>query len=215
MYYKQLDKIPQLPEELAQDCINSITDKNITVLGSELGLMIPKPVYINYNNRVNLTDANGHSIKSAIYKRYDVSNRVAAWVQENIHSELTNNYRLGVQVFEHPFPGEEIVAAPHIDGPRGSIVMNFILSTGGPSVTTEWYIEKGYPVLRMKEHRTGLYLNSYTNLDKLCETTFPQKTWVGIEARAVHALGHLTSNRIALSVGLTQEWWNDVAKRYG
>ena len=213
-YFKIFDKIPQLTPELEQDCLDSITDDaNLSMAGAALGVQ-GKPVPI-YGDHSKLTDASGLPIKGAVYKRYNATERVAQWVQENIHQDIPNDYHIGVQMFEHKFPGEATTSAPHVDGPRGAYVLNYMLKPGGSSVTTEWYIQRGYPLLRLKEHQTGLYLKTFAGLDKVYETTCPVRQWHSLEIRAIHTIANLTEDRVALSVALTAQQWDDVAKRYG
>jgi len=209
-FYNQFDKIPQLPAHLVREAYGCMRAGNMTTAGKDADGN-PKPIYGDYSV---MRDQHGNTITGATYKRFNPTQSIIDWVATNIHEKLNNKYVVGVQIFLHKFPGQSITSGPHVDGPRGDYVLNYCLDAGGDNVLTEWYQQQDFPILRHPEHQTGLYLKTFEGLSKIHEVKCPVNTWHSLEIRALHTVANLTRNRIALSLGITQEMLDNIASRY-
>jgi hypothetical protein len=214
-YYTEFTKLPPLPEHLVQEALQCIEDEdNITKLDYVMGTDTPSKSFPIIGDHRRLTGYDGLTpVKGAVYKRYNPTQNLIDWVRQNIHPS-TGGFigNIGVQVFRHSYPGEVTTSAPHIDGPRGSFVINYILKTGG-DVKTQWFIENGKPFIRLDDHAKGLYIKTFKGLDKVHEVQIPERKWHSLEIRAIHTIDNLTSDRVALSIGLRPEWFEDLKSR--
>ena len=205
-FYKELGQIPMLPEELVQEAYKCIRPNN------QISSKKTTPVIGDYTVAI---DKDENIITGAIYNRFNASTAIIDWVSDNIHKKLDNDYNIGVQIFLHNFPGQSIVTGPHIDGLRGDYVLNYCLDPGGDNVTTHWYQEIDQPIIRRQlGPHPGFSLNSFEGLSTIAEVICPVNRWHGINVRVLHAVTNLTSTRVALSLGVTEDMFKDIVNRY-
>lgn len=204
-FYTLFDKIPKLPEHLILEAQNCVRPDNMTQTNKGNNRV---PVLIDYS----LPD--DQAINGVTYHRYNASASIIEWVTENIHEKLIRPYLVGIQLFNHKLPGQVITSGPHVDGPRGDYVLNYCLEPGGDNVLTQWFQQDGFEVIRHQAHQTGLYLKTFDGLTKIQEVKCPVKEWHGLEIRALHTVANLTSNRLALSLGIPQDILPDIINRF-
>lgn len=87
---------------------------------------------------------------------------------------------------------------PHVDWGREQFLM-YILDTGGENVTTNFYIEPGYPLYR-KWIPFLSKIEDTRQLIKVYTATLKPKTWYYMNANIIHDVVGMTSPRIAISV---------------
>jgi len=219
MLYK-LPDLPKVPQHLVDEALLMIQDEdNIAYATPTVGPYAG--IYSQVRSKTTWIDqTDGSKKRSAAYSRYMASQELIEWLKQNIHSDIGRddpNFTMviasvGIQIFEHNFPGEALTFKPHIDGPRGDYVLNYVIEAGGDSVYTKWYRAEGQPVLR-PEHRKGLYLTSMKSLVLLDQVVVPQGSWSLVESRAIHTVDNLTSRRVSISIGFTVDqcarWLNE------
>ena len=221
MLYK-LPNLPKVPQHLVDEALLMIQDDdNIAYATPTVGpyagtysQVRSEPIWIDQTD--------GSKKRSAAYSRYTVSQELLEWLKQNIHPDIgighdDPNFRMiiakvGIQIFEHDSPGEVLTFKPHVDGPRGDYVLNYVIEAGGDSVYTKWYRAEGQPLIR-PEHRKGLYLTSMKGLVLLDQVVVPQGSWSLVESRVIHTVDNLTSRRVSLSIGFTVDqcarWLNE------
>lgn len=215
MLHKTID-LPQMPQEYIDHVLEIIKDdRNIAYATATIGPRIGKLLQIR-GDHGDITYHNGTKRRSAIYKRFVVPDYIHQWLNKNVDPRITNPKvtaknqgkplvgKLGIQVFEHSSPGEILTYAPHVDGPRGHYILNYIISAGGNNVVTQWWQHGNDPITR-PEHGAGLFLKSHDNLTLVEETVFPQRSWALLDARPIHSIDNLESPRVSISIGYAIE----------
>lgn len=207
-FYRLFGNLPALPGDLERLCLEQIaSDDNLTRFINEV-TFITQIMDTHYGE---ITDSDDQPVPCADYRRFNAPQPVIDWVNQHIHPKLgVSDFEIGVQVFRHRHPGQRAVYAPHVDGPRGAWAINYILEPGGDSVTTRWYQEENYPIIRHMAHYRGLNLRSFRGLTEIHQVQCPVRVWHGLETRALHTVCDLESDRISLSMGASLEVISDL-----
>lgn len=209
--YCWFDSLPSLPYELEKLCLDQIQkDDNLTrYIDPVTFLTLTMDTHYEY-----IADSHGQPVPCADYRRFNAPQAVIDWVSQCINPGIgRHDFEVGIQMFRHRHPGQLAIYAPHVDGPRGAWVINYIFDTGGSDVSTCWYQQKGYPVIRHMAHHRGLNLKSFQDLIEVDRVKFPARSWVGLETRAVHTVVNLESDRIGLSIGASLDLIRDLQTR--
>jgi len=146
---------------------------------------------------------NGHTYKRATYRRYNLPDRVAEWVKENI-GEFG---QVGSQLM---FAGQAFT--PHSDGGPRRYILNYLIDAGGPEVMTQWFQEQNYDLIR---EGPALQFPEGENLTLIKSTVIPEKSWTAIFGKVIHAVVGIEHSRVQLSIGFSAEEFLKLKERHG
>lgn len=183
--------LPDPPEQIIDQAYHAYEEKKkIGFIETNLHQV---PGHKEYRTReVCLRD--GSRLNSIESYRYWISEDFEHWIKDHVQQETLG---CGINVFED---GE--LVAPHVDANR-NFSIQYILETGGDSVETAWYRQKGKDILRpdirhvFDLDKIVLDYNQLEELDRIC---FPAKTWVCLSTNILHAVENLQGRRLALQI---------------
>lgn len=129
----------------------------------------------------------------AVYRRYHLSEKAAEWVKENIgeYSEMGSQLMRNGSAF-----------TPHTDGGPRRYILNYLVNAGGPAVETQFLLEPGQEVVR---DGPPLQLPNSSDLKLLASVIAPEKSWMMLYGKIIHAVVGITSKRIQLSISFSAE----------
>jgi hypothetical protein len=156
------------------------------------------PGHKEYRNR-SVKYKDGNSVNSVESIRFWISKEYDDWIIENVQPEVKG---CGVNIFERG-----PLVAPHVDANR-NYQIQYLLETGGDSVETAWYQEKGKEVLRPDiRHVFDLdkLVLDYNDLVELDRVVFPKHKWVCINTNIIHAVENIESRRMSLQISRQSE----------
>jgi len=173
-YYKTLN-LPGIPAELISNLGNSeFTKSQAQITSFDDWTMTRGTKVISNESR-------------AAYMRFDVGDQLIDWVRNNISDQYHN---IGMSYWQGGS-----VALPHTDLSR-DVVLLYLLSTGGDRVETKFWRYNGQT--RCEGH---VHPKSYDELELLESVVLKPNTWHMLDAKVVHSVENLTSDRVALQLG--------------
>jgi hypothetical protein len=142
----------------------------------------------------------GH--QRAVYRRYNLSQEAANWVRENIgeYSEVGSQLMRNGSAF-----------TPHTDGGPRRYILNYLLDAGGPAVETQWFCEKGQDL-----NRDGppMQFPDSSKLELVKTTIAPEKSWMMLYGKVIHAVVGITNKRIQLSISFSAEEFKQLKDKH-
>jgi len=124
--------------------------------------------------------------QDAGYARWTVHPELKSWLAENISSDVD---LAGYQVIS-----EDVNA--HCD--KRLWAVNYIINTGGPTVTTTLWQQPGQPVSR----ESRVKLPEYAKLNILESVCIEPGRWHILNTRVLHSVKGIKTERSAITVGL-------------
>jgi hypothetical protein len=160
---------------------------------------------------------NGKYLCYARYNRHVLDSRYYAYV-ENLIPELAGHIvSIGLQtIFNAIGCADGVRMLPHTDGAaRGRHCLHFIIEPGGENVTTTWYQEKNFPLVRQPRVPTDKLVTMH-NLDKITDVTFIKNTWGIFRTDIIHDVKIIQTSRIAFTVGFSDDAiFETIVNKYG
>jgi hypothetical protein len=182
MFYKILD-LPKIPQNLLQFQLYPTIIRSVDMThGRE---------YIK----------NGQPIQSVHYTKMEANEKLKNWIVDNVPGVTSD------MIFLQSFTGGGTTQLIHSDILR-VFALNYIIDTGGDSVTTTWYQENEQPLSRYKDpaiHGLGQANNKiidYDNCAVLEQVQFKQHQWSLIRTDVLHDIDHMTGVRSAVSIAI-------------
>lgn len=129
------------------------------------------------------------------FKKFHVSDSIKNWLEKNIIPVLGDclpSYDFSVQKILKSYADRP----PHTDG-YGNLLLYYIINNGGNCVSTNWYQEEGFPLMRSPNLKT---YKSFEKLTKVFNTVLPIKKWLLLESNILHNLSNMQSDRIGLAI---------------
>ena len=169
--FKYLDSLPPVPAELLLD---------------------PIP---NYNkDNIGFQDG-GTNWYDATYTRWGTNEPLLAWLRENITDVVG---LAGIQIMNWPdhVPAGKRKVNPHCD--KRKWALNYVYETGGPSVATTFYCEKGLNRVR----GPGTRLTNFDSLEILESVVVEPNRWHIISTNVLHGVTNVHTTRKAVTIGL-------------
>jgi len=183
-YYKILHDLPRVPLDIEIQAF----DEAMLIKNRCLN-----PVPESYKDRWFI-GRDGTPQQSSGYPRNDLGEDFLQWIKQNIASEIID---AGVSFTERPYRS---TLGAHTDRTRRYSLL-YVLQPGGARVITKWYREPGHEIWR-----DGIvHINDHTNLELLTELEIPTRTWVCINARCIHSVEGIQTQRIGINVSLDQD----------
>ena len=153
----------------------------------------------------------------ARYARYAIDLRYHAYV-ETLVPELTGAIRdIGLQhIFNEIKWAQGTLMQPHTDGvDRGRHCLQFLMETGGENVTTAWWQEKNFPLVRTPRNLSDRVI-SKDDLTKVTEVIFTKNTWTIFRTDIIHDVKIIQTSRIAFTVGFSDDAiFETIVNKYG
>ena len=153
----------------------------------------------------------------ARYARYAVDLRYHAYV-ETLVPELTGVIRdIGLQhIFNEIKWPQGTLMQPHTDGmARGRHCLQFLIETGGENVTTAWWQEKNFPLVRTPRNLSDRVI-SKDDLTKVTEVTLAKNAWTIFRTDIIHDVKIIQTSRIAFTVGFSDDAiFETIVNKYG
>ena len=171
--YCFLDFLPQIPDELL------------------FGLHVykkHKPL-VSFVNRQAL----GKDTKNSSYQRFDIEGKLRQWLKFNIVHDPID---FGI-AFDN-IDNVEVDHFPHVDNSR-HYSLNYVITTGGDNVVTNFYQEDGELVQRDNAFK---FVNDYANLNIIDSVKIPAGRWVLLNARVIHGVNNLRTERNSIQISL-------------
>jgi len=178
--YKFVD-LPQVPQEIIDQSLNSISDNNI----HEDWWWWPKSA-----SEVDIVD--NKSKQSVAFVQYKLSENVKDWFRENIVTSGYNAINIS-KTTEGDHKGA------HTDKTRDYVLI-YLLALGGEKPYTVWYKEKEKSLIREKKARVHDY-NLLTEIDRV---HIPLNKWCILNSRILHGVDLLSSSRVGFHIGLNE-----------
>lgn len=138
----------------------------------------------------------------ASYRRYGLSEASEQWVKENIGEFGECSCQL---------MRDGTAFLPHTDGGPRRYIINYLIKTGGDNVATQFFIEHGKDLIR---DGVPLHVNNSDQLDLVESVIAPEKSWMIMFGKVIHAVAGLESPRIQLSIALSAEEFLKVKERF-
>jgi hypothetical protein len=108
---------------------------------------------------------------------------------------------------------------PHIDGDkRGRHCLQYLLDTGGTDVTTTWYKENNYSIVRPPSATDSrdITVVKLDSLTKVEEVIFDPNRWAIFRTDIIHGVEPILTNRCAITIGFTnQKLFDTLISKYG
>lgn len=139
----------------------------------------------------------------ANYRRYGLSQASIDWIKENIGE--CGEYSCQLMRDGSAF-------LPHTDGGPRRYIINYLIKAGGASVATQFFQEPGQDLVR---DGPPLHVNNSENLTLVHSVIAPEKSWMILFGKVIHAVTDLESPRIQLSLALSAEEFLKVKERFG
>jgi hypothetical protein len=182
-YYKILDHLPAVPQELIDKAYNSID----TQLDS-----MPSGHWNKISTIKILVD--GVEKTNAPMLAYSLNNEMQSWVHENITDRDITNVRISVSNSDET----KDTNGAHCDLSRDYALI-YLLENGGPNHKTVFYKERDKLLWRNKGERC----DDYSLLEEIDSIAIPLKTWVLLTTTVLHGVVNIPKQRVAIQVGLT------------
>ena len=153
---------------------------------------------INNNDYIKQPDERHKQLpahRRATFARYSVNDQVLNWLRDNISTSLE---LAGLQKMTWPddaIPGKRLII-PHTDAARHWAI-SYIFETGGPNVTTTFYQENGFPLVRKSDT-----LFKGDNLTVHEQLVIEPYRWHMIKTNVIHGVENVLTQRQAISIGL-------------
>jgi hypothetical protein len=147
---------------------------------------------------------NGNPIQSVHYTKMKANEQLKNWIVNNVPG-ITED-----MIFLQSFTGGGTTQLIHSDILR-VFALNYIIDTGGNSVTTTWYQEKEQPLSRYKDpaiHGLGQAndrIIDYDNCLVLEQVQFKKQQWSLIRTDVLHDIDNMTGVRAAVSIAILPE----------
>jgi hypothetical protein len=192
MFFEILD-LPPIPLHLIQEIrLRLENDKQFLAKKSYQTL----PGFEEYRNR-KLLHPNGEIKSSVTADRYLPSDALTLWIATNVHSNpISININL-TNVNSDTF-------GPHVDPGRRQIII-YVIDPGGDNVTTKWWQQIGYPVIRTDLQDITLKYNAdvsdYTQLKECASLCIRPGQWVKFcDTAILHSVENLITPRLTVQI---------------
>ena len=137
---------------------------------------------------------------------------------ETLVPELTGAIRdIGLQhIFNEIKWAQGTLMQPHTDGvDRGRHCLQFLMETGGENVTTAWWQEKNFPLVRAPRNLSDRVI-SKDDLTKVTEVILTKNTWTIFRTDIIHDVKIIQTSRIAFTVGFSDDAiFETIVNKYG
>ena len=169
----------------------------------------------------NIFDKNINYNEIALYTRHTLSEETQNKLLKILPVELQGSIRdCGLQQLSNSKNSPEgTYMRPHIDGnKRGRHCLQYLLDTGGTDVTTTWYKENNYSIVRppsVTDFR-DITVVKLDSLIKVEEVIFDINRWSIFRTDIIHGVEPILTTRRAISIGFTnQELFDTLISKYG
>ena len=169
----------------------------------------------------NIFDKNINYNEIALYTRHTLSEETQNKLLKILPVELQCSIRdCGLQQLSNSKNSPEgTYMRPHIDGnKRGRHCLQYLLDTGGTDVTTTWYKENNYSIVRppsVTDFR-DITVVKLDSLIKVEEVIFDINRWAIFRTDIIHGVEPILTNRRAITIGFTnQELFDTLVLKYG
>lgn len=199
MYYKKMENLPRLPEDLKQELV----EEAVRIFATQ------QENRILYHRRFELDDSTtlnymGHEDMqfyeqsggvSCLAMNADLENRVKEFFKQANHP-VTNQFEYYGFLYVEGGP----YCAPHIDDlERRRNGFQLLLKSGGSDTTTAWWEPKeDYKDSKIIDY-SGI---PYSKLDKVGEACLEENVWYWMKFDTIHSVEKLESLRIFLGTGI-------------
>ena len=153
---------------------------------------------VGYYQERFLTNWHGRSFAAATNLRIR-HEEFEIWLKENIISEYVH---AGLNYCNAPPASYATSCGAHTDATRLYTLL-FNVQSGGPDVSTNFWQEQGYPVMR-EPKCSGLDTDKLHLLDSI---VIPPNTWCILYTMVLHSVDDLVAPRITFQVGLNDHPW--------
>jgi hypothetical protein len=130
----------------------------------------------------------------ANYTRWGIRDDLRDWLRVNI----TENLALaGLQTMTWPDGHDQQKdVLPHCD--RRNWAVNFVIESGGPAVTTSFYLEPGQSTYRP----AGCRIDDFGKLIQVWSGVIETGRWHIINTRVLHGVENIVTQRRAVTIGI-------------
>lgn len=177
MLFRYIDNLPAIPQNLLNELLPGITDQKLQ--------------FVNPDRQ--LSDGS----KNILYQRWELTANLEKWIRENITANFDT---AGIQILDFSARQSERLL-PHTDSSPRRWVLNYSISAGGDNVITSFYQEKDHPIVRDPLCRP----DSIENLELLESHKIQCFRWHLLKTCVIHEVVGVTSQRIAISLGIDSD----------
>lgn len=180
MFFKYLDELPRIPNELIQELKEYVAQQQVQFVSPTRHL-----------------EAGDKKIENILYKRWALPNRLETWIKENISDAYDS---IGFQIHDVSARGGTD-HLPHTDSFPRRWVLNYNIQLGGDNVLTSFYQEKNQPLFR--DHLTRP--TSLDDLELLETIKIEPFRWHVLSSLVIHGVTGIESKRMAISIGINSQ----------
>jgi hypothetical protein len=158
------------------------------------------PLHLLNNPTIDMIGFSEHRLPDeANYTRWSINNSLVEWLLTNI---TTNVNMAGLQKItwnDQVCAGDRIIN-PHCDKRKWAI--NYIIETGGPAVTTTFYHQPNFSVLRDPATRVPVG----TELKMIKQVIIEPNKWHILNTNVLHGVENVETQRQAITIGLNTDF---------
>jgi hypothetical protein len=168
---------------------------------------IPKDLIDNMSIGDNIRITKTDLPMEATYSRWTINSEIINWLHTNIS---TNIDLAGLQkmTWTDSAPAYKRIVRPHCAQRRWAI--NYIIEPGGSEVTTTFYRQPGFPIVR--EPFTRILVDS--ELTILEQKIIEPNRWHILNTNVLHGIENAVTQRQAITIGLNTNNPFDVIRGY-
>lgn len=190
MYYKVLNTLPTIPDDLLDQTIEyALTN------GSVDDPLVNNPT-TKYNERIiqreNLIEQN------KLFHKKSLHPQLLMWIKQNITDKFTGASLAST----YNVNGKTL--APHVDRTR-SYTLIYLLQSGGINHRTIFYSA----INHCGNYKRGEQFE-YNEVEEVDSIQIPVKKWVILDASVPHSVENIPNTRIAIQLGLEINPWKDI-----
>lgn len=197
-----LDKLPKIPDNLLKQQEEEFArwhesgiEKNY-LQRSFLNRAEERFKYFEDYKPLQRKLVSGEIAHSINYERWDLTNELNLWVEENI----CKGDNIGMQISFPVTPGSH-KHLPHTDSHPRRWVLNYMWETGGEKVRTQIYHERG----QLLERQAMLAPTNFDKLELLRSFIIQPHRWYLLNTRVIHEVVGISGCRKTISMGISDE----------
>lgn len=175
LLFQYVDHLPSVPVELIEQAKQHIHTQPVDHAVPARTVVVNNSTYRNVD-----------------YNRHCASTELTEWIRSNISQ---NYVSMGVQI-QNPNKVNH-THYPHTDTAPRHWVLNYNIQPGGDQVTTHWYQERGYPLIREGTTRPS----NLDDLEIVDSVQIQSFRWHLLNTSVLHGVTGIQHSRIAITIG--------------
>ncbi len=180
---KQLDFLPELPQDLFDEAMNIALDESSSVPSTgELYKELSPKIWFR-----EIKDIDGKVVRGRPNIKFPLSDNFNKWVRDNICTTHDGSY---VNVAYQNNEGNGTTAPVHTDMSRDWVLI-YLLETSNPDQYTKFWKENDKDVERPR----STFLNDWDNCTEIGEVCYEVGNWYLMKTTVLHSIHNIKGDR--------------------